>query len=112
MREDQFLWLHIAPLPEFVSPVALGFILGSQEIRGPLNGEKGLLSFFRKKSRFCRLRNVKEESILFTRKGKLAVVKLCFGQLHVSISSQFGNIIETSGILYNVTGAVSRSENC
>lgn len=51
MREDQFFWLHIAPLPEFVSPVALGFILGSEEIRGPLNGEKGyLLSFFRKKN--------------------------------------------------------------
>lgn len=41
MREDQFLWLHVAPLPELVSPVALGFILGSEEIRGPLNGEKG-----------------------------------------------------------------------
>lgn len=65
MREDQFLWLHIAPLPEFVSPVALGFIMGSEEIRGPLNGEKGLLSFFRKKSRFCRLRNVKEETYPF-----------------------------------------------
>lgn len=54
---------------------------------------------------------LKKKCILFTRKGKLAIVKLGFGQLHVSISSQFGNIIETFSLWYNITGAVSRSDN-
>lgn len=63
--------------------------------------------FLLEKSRSCRLWNVNRSR----EKGKLVFLKLCFGQLLVSLSSQFGNIIETLGLWRNTTGAVSRADN-
>lgn len=83
----------------------LGFREG---IRGSVSGGKQLFILLLKKVKILWNEECLRTNVSFsTKKRKLAVVKLCFGQLHVITSSQCGNIIESLGLWYNVTGAIA-----